>query len=150
MQETDVVRFSNGAEASVTESTMPWWLRLIVVLCALLMTLGAVIAFVRPAMLVSPNDQITEAVRIYAGYLAARNLAVALMLLAMLAIGARKTLGGLMFLTGLIQFLDTCMDCVEGRWAVAPGVFVLGLICVGAAAKLSGSPFWRMRAWKSG
>jgi hypothetical protein len=125
-----------------------WWLRLIVFLFVVLFAAGAVIALVHPAMLVSPNDQINGAVRVYAGYMAARNLALALMLFVMLTIGARRHLAGIMALCGLIQVLDACIDCFEARWAVAPGVLVLGLVCLFAAARLCGdSPFWTPGTW---
>ena len=132
-----------------TDQPIAWWLRPVVLLFAGLFTAGAGIALLRPAMLVSPNDEITGAVHIFAGYMAARNLALALMLVAMLAMGARRFLGGLMVLSGLIQILDACMDCFEGRWAVAPGVLVLGLICLLVAGRLCGFPFWRAKSWMS-
>jgi hypothetical protein len=96
---------------------IPWWLSMTVVLGTLLTAAGAVIALVHPSMLVSPHDQINGAVHIYAGYLAARNLAISALLLTLLVIGARRALGNLMVLVGLIQLLDACMDVAEGRWA---------------------------------
>jgi hypothetical protein len=135
--------------APIHEPAIPLWLGLIVVLGALLTAMGAVIALVHPVMLVSPHDEINGAVHIYAGYLAARNIALALMLVALLCIGARRALGNLMVLIGLIQLLDTSMDVVEGRWAVAPGVMVFGVVFLIAATKLcDGAPFWRIKAWK--
>jgi hypothetical protein len=127
---------------------MPLWVRLIVILGAMLNVLGAVIALVHPAMLVSPRDEINRAVQIYAGYLAARNLALAFTLVALLVVGARRSLGNLMVLVGLIQLLDACMDVYEGRWAVVPGVLIFGLIFLIGATRLSdGNPFWKLRAW---
>ena len=84
---------------------------------------------------------------IYAGDLAARNLALATMLIALLVLGARNALGNLMALVGLIQLLDTCMDIAEARYAVAPGVLVFGVVYLVCAARLSGHPFWRREAW---
>jgi hypothetical protein len=124
-----------------------WWLRILVVLGALLTAMGAVIALVHPAMLVSPHDEINGAVRIYAGYLAARNLALAVMLIGLLLAGARRGLANLMVLVGFIQLLDICMDIAEGRWAVAPGVFVFGVVFLVAASRLIGDPFWRIEFW---
>ena len=109
--------------------------------------MGAVIALVHPAMLVSPHDEINGAVRIYAGYLAARNLALAVMLIGLLLAGARRGLANLMVLVGFIQLLDICMDIAEGRWAVAPGVFVFGVVFLVAASRLIGDPFWRIEFW---
>jgi hypothetical protein len=119
-----------------------------VILGAMLTVLGAVIALVHPAMLVSPHDEINRAVQIYAGYMAARNLALAFMLVALLVVGARRSLGNLMVLVGLIQLLDGCMDVYEGRWVVVPGVLIFGLIFLIGATRLSdGNPFWKLRAW---
>jgi hypothetical protein len=129
-------------------ATIPWWVRLIVILGALLTTVGAVIALIHPAMLVSPHDEINGAVRIYAGYLAARNLALALMLTGLLLVGAKRPLSHLMLLVALIQILDACMDVAEGRWVVVPGVLLFGVTFVAAAARLSdGTPFWKIEAW---
>jgi hypothetical protein len=125
-----------------------WWLRIIVLFGALLCTMGAVIAIIHPAMLVSPHDEINGAVHIYAGYLASRNLALAFMLVALLVMNAKRALGNLMVIVGLIQLIDTGMDLMEARWAVAPGVFVFGIVYLIAAAQLSsGQPFWKRAAW---
>jgi hypothetical protein len=113
-----------------------------------LTAMGAVIAMVNPAMLVSPHDEINGAVHIYAGYLASRNLALAGMLLALLMIGARRALGNLVAIVGLIQFLDACMDVAEGRWTVAAGVVVFGVLFLFAATRFSGAAFWKVEAWK--
>jgi len=107
---------------------VPWWVRAAVILGALLAATGAVIALVHPIMLVSPRDEINGAVRIYAGYFASRNIALALMLLVLLALGARRALANLMVLVAFIQVLDALMDCLEGRWNIVPGVLVFGLI----------------------
>ena len=93
-------------------------------------------------------NKINRAVQIYAGYMAARNLALAFMLVALLVVGARRSLGNLMVLVGLIQLLDACMDVYEGRWVVVPGVLIFGLIFLIGATRLSdGNPFWKLRAW---
>jgi hypothetical protein len=125
----------------------PWWLRTIVILGALLMTAGALIALLHPVLLVSPHDEINNAVHIYAGYLFSRNLAIAAMLLAALSLRARATLNTLMLLTAFIQLLDAIVDCFEARWPIVPGVAVLGLLFLLGAAALSGHPFWRKAAW---
>ena len=100
--------------------------------------------------LVSPHDEINGAVHIYAGYLASRNLGLAILLLAAMSLRARGTLNTLMLLTAFIQVLDAGIDCVEGRWAVVPGVVVLGLLFFAGSAWLSGYPFWRIEAWRQG
>jgi hypothetical protein len=125
-----------------------WWPRVVVLLGVLLAAIGAIIALVHPAMLVSPHDEINGAVHIYAGYLAARSIALAVMLLALLIIGARRALGNLVAIVGLIQLLDAVMDVAEGRWPAAAGVLVFGVVFLIAAAQISGAPFWKVVAWK--
>ena len=128
-------------------SKIPWWVSAVVLLGTLLMATGAILALVHPAMLVSPHDEINGAVHIYAGYLAARNGALAIMLVVLLALRARRALGNLMVLVALIQILDAVMDVAEGRWILVPGVLVFGLVFLIAVARLTGYPFWRAEAW---
>ena len=127
---------------------LPWWVRITVVLGALLMAAGGLIALLHPAMLVSPHDQINGAVHIYAGYLASRNLALAILLITAMGLRARGMLNTLMLLTAFIQLLDAVVDCMEGRWIVVPGVFTVGLMFLLGSARISGHPFWRTAAWK--
>jgi hypothetical protein len=149
MTEWNVGGTSASSQRASVQRPISWGLRLVVIFGALLSAMGAVIAMVNPAMLVSPHDQINGAVHIYAGYLFARNLAIAIMLVALLFLGARRALGNLMVLVGFIQLLDACMDVAEGRWAVAPGVLVFGVVfLLGAARLCEGYPFWRVEAWR--
>jgi hypothetical protein len=111
------------------------------------MAAGALIALLNPAMLVSPHDEINAAVHVYAGYLFSRNAALAILLMGSLLLRSKAVLNTLILLTAFIQLLDAVVDCVEGRWLVAPGVAVFGLLFFLAAARLSGHPFWRKEAW---
>jgi hypothetical protein len=126
---------------------VPSWVNIVVVVCAVLMGAGAIIALVNPRMLVDRHAEINAAVRTYAGYLTARNGTLAIMLLVLLAVGARRALGGLMAIVGFIQLADFVVDCVDARWSVAPGVLVLGILLLMAAGRLAGAPFWRREAW---
>ncbi len=128
-------------------AAIPSWVHAIVVLGALLIATGAILAIVHPAMLVSPHDTINGAVHIYAGYLASRNMAMAALLIVLLYLRARHALANLMVLVAFVQVLDACMDCVEGRWMIAPGVLLFGLVFSIGAMRLSGYPFWRLEAW---
>ncbi len=147
----NVVQHSSQALQSKSPGqpgSIAWWLRIVVLFGAFLCAMGAIIAIVHPAMLVSPHDEINGAVHIYAGYLASRNLALAFMLVTLLVMNAKRALANLMVIVGFIQLLDTCMDLIEARWAVAPGVFVFGIVFLIAAAQLSNSqPFWKRAAW---
>ncbi len=129
-------------------ASFPGWVVASVIFGALLMGAGAVIAVARPAMLVAPNAEITDAVRVYAGYLVSRNLALALTLIAMLAMRARGVLGGLMLLTAFIQLFDAGMDVLEGRWAIVPGVLVFAIVFFLGAARISARPLWSVAAWR--
>ena len=80
---------SNDHDWPAKVATIPWWVGAVVVLGAALMAMGAVIALVHPAMLVSPGDEINSAAHIYAGYLVSRNLIVAVFLLLALGLRAR-------------------------------------------------------------
>ena len=136
------------SSASRPTSPLPWWVAAIVIIGSLLMAAGAVIALARPAMLVSAGDDINGAVNIYAGYLASRNLAVAFLLVAALLMRARGALWNFMILTAVIQFLDAGIDSVEGRWAVVPGVLVLGIAFLMGAGRLSRERLWKVSAWR--
>lgn len=134
-----------GTKRSGEIQIAPWWARTIVIVAAVLMAAGGVIALVNPVMLASPSDQINGAVHIYAGYLASRNLCIAVMLLILLAIRSTKALAHLTVLTASIQIVDAVFDCVEGRWPIVPGVLILGALLFLAAARLS--PFWKAESW---
>ena len=116
---------------------LPWWVSTIVVVCALLMAMGAVLALVNPGMLASPGETINGAVRVYAGYVFSRNLAVAAMLLATMITGSRRGLVSMMILTAVIQVLDAVMDCFEARWSLVPGVLVLAFLLLLGARSLN-------------
>ena len=131
-----------------TQPKLPKWLLLIVVPGALLLAAGAIIALINPAMLASPGIAINGAVHVYAGYLVARNLALAVLLLVTLSMGARRSLSTLMVLTALIQFFDAAMDMVEGRWTLIPGVVVFAVVFLFGAARITGAPIWRAAAWR--
>jgi hypothetical protein len=124
------------------------WVGVIVVVGALLMATGAILALFDPVMLVAPHDTINGAVRIYAGYLASRNMAMAVLLIVLLCLRARHSLANLMVLVAFVQVLDAGVDCFEGRWMIAPGVLLLGLVFIAGARRISGYPFWRIEAWE--
>ncbi len=128
-------------------TSIPWWLRIMVILGALLLAIGAALALFNPVMLVSPDDEINSSVHIYAGYFAVRNAALAIMLVALLCLGARQALSNIMVLTALIQLLDICMDIHEQRWSLIPGVLLYAVLFLIGAARLSGHPFWKFKSW---
>ena len=128
------------------KSSLPWWLSASVIVGALLMATGGMIALLKPAMLVSPHDPINGAVRVYAGYLVSRNLALAILLFVTLIMRARRMLSGLMVLTAIIQFLDAGIAAVEGRWTIVPGVLLFGIVFFVGASWLSRGAI--LKAWR--
>ncbi len=114
---------------SKTQSpSVPGWINVVVALGAGLLAVGALLALLKPSMLLAPGDPVTSGVRVYAGYLFSRNLALAILLVAALAGRFRASLPGMIALYILIQGLDAIMDCIEGRWAVLLPVLLLGLL----------------------
>jgi hypothetical protein len=146
--------FESGTESVDAKLRLPsengtirWFPRATAIVGAILLAAGAGIALFRPAILASSHAEINAAVHIYAGYLASRNLALAVLLLVALAAGARRALNSFLLLVAMVQLFDAVLDCVEGRWAVVPGVSLLALLFLLASASLSGYPFWKTRAW---
>lgn len=132
---------------SDTHAPLPAWLSGSVIVGALLMAAGGIIALIHPAMLVAANAEINGAARVYARYLVSRNLALAVMLLVMLGMRARGVLRGLMVLTALIQLVDAGMDVMDGRWALMPGVLIFATVFFLGAAQLSSGALWKSVTW---
>jgi hypothetical protein len=140
---------NRGAEMTESKSeAFPWWLSGIVLLGALLVAVGGLMALWQPSRLVSPHDEINGAAHIYAGYFASRALVLSAMLLAALLFRAKGLLNSLMLLTAFIQLMDLGVDWHEGRWSVITGVVVVGVLFFVGARRLSGFPFWRAEAWR--
>jgi hypothetical protein len=144
--------FPIPADAGLNHSSrntpsIPAWIAAVSLLGAALLSAGTIISLWKPGMLVPPTDAIHGAVKVYAGYTAARDAGLAALLITLLSIGARRALSQLLVLLGLIQLFDTAIDLVEQRWTVAPGVFVLGIVFLFAAARLCRAPFWKREAW---
>src|ERR1700760_1774060 len=82
---------------------IPLWVSGFLVAGAVLLILGGTIALVNPSMLISPHDEITNGVKVYAGYVVARNIGLGLFLPLLLALRARRSLGSMLMLVGMIQ-----------------------------------------------
>src|SRR5437764_15202669 len=103
------------------ESTtrIPWWVSAVVILGACLTAAGAVISKVDPTLLTN-GSPMTDAARVYADYMFARNLPLALMLLVLLAMRSRWMLAGFMVLTTLTQVFDVVDDLTSGAYLPFP------------------------------
>ena len=126
---------------------IPLWVSIVVILGAALTATGAVISKVDPPILTN-GGPITEAARVYADYLLARNLPLALMLLLLLATKARRMLAGFMVLTGLIQIVDVINDLTRGDYLLAPGLLVFAIVFLLGAWRLFGQAIWNVDAWR--
>ncbi len=140
---------SQAEDVKISQSVVhfPLWVSIIVILGALLTITGAVISKVDPSLLAN-GGLITEAVRVYADYMFARNLALALMLLFLLAMKARRMLAGFMVLIALIQLIDIGDDLARGAFLLVPGLLVFAIVFLIGAGRLFGRTFWHVDAWR--
>jgi hypothetical protein len=126
---------------------IPLWVAIVVILGALLTLTGALVAKIDPALLTNGSPT-TDAVRVYADYMFARNLALALMLLVLLAVRARRMLAGFMVLIALIQLIDIGDDLARGAIVLVPGLLVFAILFLLGAWQLLGRPLWQLNAWR--
>jgi hypothetical protein len=126
---------------------IPLWISVVVILGAVLTATGAVIGKVDPTLLTN-GSPMTEAARVYADYMFARNLSLAVMLLLTLALRNRSMLAGFMVLIALIQFIDVIDDLTRGAFLLAPGLLVFAIVFLVAASQLFGQPIWRAATWR--
>jgi len=108
-----------------------------IILGAALMATGAVMA------IFATGGHLNTAGRNYADYFITRNLALAVMLLALLALRARHVLAALMTLTALIQVLDAITATVTSRFGLVPIDLIFAAVFLFGAARLSGLQPWR-------
>jgi hypothetical protein len=143
-------------ERSTTSATaptegIPRWVAATACLGIVLLTAGAMIALVQPSLLLAPDDHVTHGVRVYSDYLFSRNLAVAVLLAAALAVRARPLLAALMALTALIQLLDIVLDAATARWVLIPGLLVfVAAFTLGATRLTDQLPWHAQRSRQSG
>jgi hypothetical protein len=91
---------------------------------------------------------VTETAQVYADYMFARNLALAVMLLLCLAIRARRMLAGLMVLIALIQIVDVADDLARGAFLLVPGLLIFAVVFLLGAWRLLGQAIWHVNAWR--
>ncbi|PYI64586.1 hypothetical protein CVV68_21555 [Arthrobacter livingstonensis] len=126
---------------AVSRTPWSWWLVGIVVLGALLTATGGLLAL-HPA-----GESLHTAGQSYADYFLTRNLAMAVTLLLMLALRARRALTALMLLTALIQVLDAITASFTGRLTLVPIDLVFAAAFLLGATHLAGRPLWRATTW---
>jgi hypothetical protein len=126
---------------------IPLWVSIVVILGALLTATGAVISKVDPTLLTN-GSPMTGAARVYADYLFARSLPLAVMLLFLLMLKARRMLAGLMVLTAFIQFVDVINDLARGAFVLVPGLLLFAIVFLIGAWRLFGQAVWYLDAWR--
>ena len=129
-------------------SRIPLWVSIVVILGALLTTTGAVISKVDPTLLTN-GSAMTEAAQVYADYMFARNLSLAVMLLFLLVVRARRMLAGFMVLIALIQIVDVIDDLARGALLLVPGLLVFAIVFLIGASVLFGRAVWHVNVWRN-
>ena len=135
----------HGTSQSVVH--IPLWVSIVVILGAILTATGAVISKVDPALLTS-GGPMTGAAWVYADYMFARNLPLAVMLLFLLALRARRMLAAFMVLIAFIQFVDVIDDLARGAFVLVPGLLVFAIVFLVGASRLFGEAVWHVHAWR--
>ena len=108
---------------------------------------GGLIAWFRPEQLLPSGEPASAGVHLYGLRMAARAIPVAVALVALLAIGARRMLGGLLVLVAAIEVGDCVSALANGDWFELSGAVVAAAF-LWAAARLLGAPWWTARAWR--
>src|SRR5579884_3961403 len=137
---------ADDPRSSQLVSHIPLWVSIVVILGALLIATGAMISKLAPTLLTN-GQSMTDAARVYADYMFARNLPLALMLFLLLATNARRMLAGLMALTALIQIVDVINDLTRGAFLLVPGLLVFAIVFLVGASQLFGQAVWHVDAW---
>ena len=138
---------TNGFETHHSVLYIPLWVSIVVILGALLTTTGAVISKVDPTLLTN-GSTMTEAARVYADYMFARNLSLAVMLLFLLGVRARRMLAGFMVLIALIQIVDVINDLTRGDFLIVTGLLVFAIVFLVGAYALFGLAIWHVNVWR--
>ena len=147
MSKASIQSQTNALRTSHSSKHIPLWVSIVVILGALLATIGAVIGKVNPTLLTN-GGATTEAIRVYADYMFARNLALAVMLLFLLGVRARQMLAGFMVLIALIQIVDIVDDLARGAFLLVPGLLVFAIVFLIGSWRLFGQAFWHIEAWR--
>jgi len=145
IQANTSIHADDAARPSVGRQ-IPWWVSSIVIVGAVLMLTGAVISKVAPTLLTN-GGPMTEAARVYADYTFARNLPLAILMLLLLTIKARRMLAGFMVLIALIQLVDILDDVARGDIVLAAGLLIFAIAFLLGAWQLFGQAIWHSDAW---
>ena len=147
MSNPSVPSQTDDLKSAPSVARFPLWVSMVVILGVLLTITGAAISKVDPTLLTN-GSPMTEAARVYADYLFARNLALAVVMLLLLVIRARRMLAGFMVLVALIQMVDSVDDLARGAVLLVPGLLVFAIMFLLGAGRLFGQAVWHLDAWR--
>lgn len=82
------------------------------------------------------SQSVNAGTQIFANYTGTRNLAAALVLLALVVMRSRRVLAGLLITVALANFLDAITDLVSQRWPGVPGPIIVSIAFLAAALLL--------------
>ena len=136
------------ASSRTTTTRIPAWVAVIVSIGTLITAVGGLVAWLHPATLIPAGSPLTHGVDLYGQRMAARNLALSVVLIALLAARAVRPLAAVMTVVVLVEIGDTISAVVNADWAQASGVAV-AVAFAWAASRLLGAPLWRLASYRS-
>ena len=126
---------ANGGSVSVARLV-----DIVVVLGALLLGAAGLASIFAPRVFLTAvgvsGEPINAGTEIFARYTGARDVALAVMLLTLVAVRSRRVLAGLVVATALANTLDCALDLVAQRWPAAPGPCLFASLYLAAAVWL--------------
>lgn len=120
----------------------------IVIVGTLITVVGGLVAWLHPATLIPAGSPLTHGVDLYAQRMAARNLALGVALIVLLAARAARPLATVMAVIVLVEIGDTISAIVNADWAQASGILV-AVAFAWAASRLLGAPPWKPMSYRS-
>ena len=129
------------------DARIPAWIVVVVIIGAVLLLVGALVSKVDPTLLTN-NSPMNDAAHVYADYTFARDLALAIMLLFLVIVRARRMLAGYMVLVALIQIIDILDDLARGAFVLIPGLLLFAILFLIGAWQLFGRPLWQAATWR--
>lgn len=121
-----------------------WLVAAVIILGALITGLVGLLSLVAPTAFLAAighsGAHLTAGTQIFAAYTGARELAIAVALVVLLALHSTRVLPGLMVVTAGANLLDVVDALAAGRWVQVPGALVFALAFLAAAAWLVKQP----------
>jgi hypothetical protein len=128
---------------------MPAPVTVIVIIGTLITVVGGLVAWLHPATLLPAGSPVTHGVDLYGQRIAARNLALGVALIVLLAARAARPLATVLAVIALIEIGDTISAIVNADWAEASGGVLVAVAFAWAAGRLLGAPLWKPTSYHS-